>query len=100
MTFYDELKDGHTELQKEVGESATYNGSVTFIGVFDEIDPASQLAMAGDDVLDALTCDAASTQFSAPPVKGKRVVYQSKTYVIRDVFLVGTGAYRFRLYLP
>jgi hypothetical protein len=100
MGYYDELNDGHKEMQAEAGEVAVYDNTVTFLGLFEEIDPASQIAAAGFDEVDSLICDATKDQFVTAPVKGKRVLYRSRTYVVRNVYEISGLVYRFRLYLP
>lgn len=102
MGYFDELSDGHAELEAEAGEDAVYLGAtnVNFRGVFEEVNPTSMLVVDAMDVMDALTCDAKRSWFPTAPVKGKKVAYLGKNYVIRDVFAISGNAYRFRLYLP
>lgn len=103
MGYFDELSDGHNELETEAGEAAVYhgpNGDVNFKGVFEEVNPSTTLVLAAADVMDSLTCDAKRSWFATAPVAKKKVTYLGKTYVVRDVFPITGNAYRFKLYVP
>lgn len=103
MGYFDEMKKAAADGDATVGEPFTYDGTTGFTGFFGDDDPEVIFARTGKETQRALICDASKAQFTRKkktPTRGKLIVYDGQSFVIRQVHPIGGDQWRFHIYIP